>query len=241
MNLLSAVLHKARREWGMIDKSPLTDVTRPKQPEPRYRRPTVAEMEAMRFVAGGDLSTMQARVYLAFEFACETAMRAGEIAGLTSEVVDYARRIAHLPKTKNGTARDVPLSSRAVSILQSLPDEKRLFNCTAEQISSNFTRIRKRANVEGLTFHDSRRHATSNLSKRLSPLELAKVTGHKDLKVLLEVYYQADAEELARKLTMRSSTSETALARTGCANGSAGRLPPFAVCWLTTRPMTAAT
>jgi len=199
MNLISAVLHKARREWGLIDKSPLTDVSRPRQPQARHRRPTVAEMQAMRFVAGDDLSTINGRVYLAFEFACETAMRAGEIAGLTGEHVSFGRRVAHLPKTKNGSARDVPLSSRAVEMLQTLPDQERLFNVTAGQISSNFAKIRKRASVAGLTFHDSRREGTSRLAKKLHVLELARVTGHKDLKMLM-IYFEESAEELARKL-----------------------------------------
>lgn len=199
MNLISAVLHRARREWRMIDKSPLSDVTRPKQPEARDRRPTEAEMQAMRFVAGGDLTKISGRVYLAFEFACETAMRAGEIAMLSCDNLSYDKRVAHLPVTKNGSARDVPLSSKAVAMLQSLPDQELLFNVTAEQISSNFAKIRKKANVSGLTFHDSRREGTSRLAKKLHVLELAKVTGHKDIKMLM-VYFEETAEQLARKL-----------------------------------------
>jgi integrase len=38
------------------------------------------------------------------------------------EHVDLKRRVAHLPATKNGSARDIPLSSRAVAVLQSLRD-----------------------------------------------------------------------------------------------------------------------
>jgi integrase len=34
--------------------------------------------------------------------------------------VDVKRRVAHLPATKNGSARDVPLSSRAVAVFQAL-------------------------------------------------------------------------------------------------------------------------
>ncbi|NHW87576.1 tyrosine-type recombinase/integrase, partial [Escherichia coli] len=48
--------------------------------------------------------------------AVETAMRRSEIAGLRWEHIDLERRVAHLPSTKNGSSRDVPLSTRAVNI-----------------------------------------------------------------------------------------------------------------------------
>ncbi|WP_367949135.1 tyrosine-type recombinase/integrase, partial [Paraburkholderia sp. NMBU_R16] len=34
------------------------------------------------------------------------------------EHVDLRRRVAHLPETKNGSSRDVPLSTRAVEVLK---------------------------------------------------------------------------------------------------------------------------
>ena len=54
-------------------------------------------------------------------WALVTAMRRSEIAGLRWEHVDLERRSAHLPETKNGQARTVPLSREAVAILKSLP------------------------------------------------------------------------------------------------------------------------
>lgn len=52
--------------------------------------------------------------------ALETAMRRGELLALRWENVDLERRTAYLPDTKNGDARTVPLSSRAVGILKAL-------------------------------------------------------------------------------------------------------------------------
>lgn len=54
--------------------------------------------------------------------AVETAMRRGEIVGLHGEYIDLERRVVHLLATKNGSARDVPLSSRAVAVLQAMHD-----------------------------------------------------------------------------------------------------------------------
>lgn len=44
--------------------------------------------------------------------ALETAMRRGEILALRWEYVDLKRRVLHLPETKNGSSRDVPLACR---------------------------------------------------------------------------------------------------------------------------------
>lgn len=54
--------------------------------------------------------------------AVETVMRRGDIVLIRWEHVDLKHRVAHLPATKNGGARDVPLSSRAVAVLQSLKE-----------------------------------------------------------------------------------------------------------------------
>ncbi len=60
-------------------------------------------------------------------------------------------------------------------------------------------RVRDRAKVEGLTFHDSRLTAITRLSKRLDVLALARMVGHSDLR-MLQVYYNETAEELAKRL-----------------------------------------
>ncbi|MGD1984414.1 MAG: hypothetical protein PVF93_10965 [Chromatiaceae bacterium] len=50
-------------------------------------------------------------------------MRQGEllVSALRWEHIDLHRRTAHLPDTKNGVARTVPLSSTAVAVLRTLP------------------------------------------------------------------------------------------------------------------------
>jgi len=44
------------------------------------------------------------------QLAIETAMRQGELLRLRWEHIELNRRTAHLPDTKNGEARTVPLS-----------------------------------------------------------------------------------------------------------------------------------
>lgn len=200
MVLLSSVLTVARREWGLISGNPISDVRRPPDPAPRDRLPTADEFERLAIAAGDDLRTKQGRVYHAFLFACETAMRQGEICGLTWDRVDLSRRVARLDKTKNGTARDVPLSSEAVRLLEALPHSDPVFGLSARSCDALFRKLKAKAKIEGLTFHDSRAFATGKLSRKLDVLDLARVTGHKDLNMLIRVYYRASAEDLAKRL-----------------------------------------
>lgn len=200
MNLLSSVLTQCRREWGLIATNPLSDVRKPQKPPPRNRTATEAEMEALALSAGPDLSNATARAFHAFRFACETAMRAGEITGLTSDRVFVERRFLHLPMTKNGHARDVPLSGAALELLAALPESDLVFDLDPRSLDVLWRKLRDRAAVKGLTFHDSRRMGTIKLSKKLEPLELAKVTGHRDLNMLLNTYFKADISGIAGKL-----------------------------------------
>lgn len=117
-------------------------------------------------------------------------MRAGEIAAICHDDLDG--KVAILRDTKNGTARRVPLSQAA---LDALP-----VNLTAGSISELWARACRDSRVNGLTFHDLRRYAITRLARKLTPFELAKMVGHKDLRMTLNVYYSADEDEIAGKL-----------------------------------------
>ena len=110
---------------------------------------------------------------------------------------------AHLPDTKNGEARSVPLSSTAIQTLRALPRSLhgQVFpGLTTEAVKRAFARAVRRAGIEDLRFHDLRHEATSRLFERgLNIMEVASITGHKDLRMLRR-YTHLKAEDLARKL-----------------------------------------
>ena len=199
MNFLSAVMSCARRDWGLIGANPLSDVRRPKAPPPRDRLPTADEFERLAIAAGDDLTQTRARAYHAFLFACETAMRAGEICGLTWDRLDLERRVARLDRTKNGAARDVPLSTAAVDLIRALPHADPVFGLTAKTLDASFRKVRELAGVEGLHFHDSRAEALTRLSRIVDVLTLARIAGHKDIKQLM-TYYRESPEDIAKRL-----------------------------------------
>ena len=70
---------------------------------------------------------------------------------------------------------------------------------TAASLDKLWRKIRNRAGIADLHFHDSRHEAVTRLSKKLNVLELARMTGHKDIRELM-TYYEDDAEEVAGKL-----------------------------------------
>ncbi len=76
----------------------------------------------------------------------------------------------------------------------------RVFPTTADAVKKAFVRAGNRAGIENFHFHDLRHEATSRLATRLdNVLELAAVTGHKDLR-MLKPYFQPKAKDISRKL-----------------------------------------
>lgn len=201
MTLLRSVLELARREWGWLRVNPAKDVRKPASPPSRKRRITAEEVDRIALACGLDrdrADTALNRTGLAFLFALETAMRAGEILGLTWP--DVRPKAVRLPMTKNGDARDVPLSPRAREILAALPkDRSTCFDLDPATRDVLFRRARDAAGIPDLHFHDSRAEAIWRLSKRLDVMELSRMTGHRDLRSLM-LYYQTTADELADRL-----------------------------------------
>lgn len=201
MSLLGSVLEVARREWGWLRSNPLRDVKKPQSPRSRRRRVSDEEVQRIQLALGyegGPPVTASHRVALAFEFAVETAMRAGEILGMTWDRV--REKAVRLPQTKNGDQRDVPLSPRAREIIALLPREaETVFDLHPGTRDALFRKARDRAQIDDLHFHDSRAEAIWRLSKKLDVLELARVIGHRDVRSLM-IYYQTSADELADRL-----------------------------------------
>ena len=77
-------------------------------------------------------------------FALHTAMRRGEILTLEWRYVDLQRRTAHLPRTKNGYARTVPLTNGAMEILLNMDrsfSSRLVFTVTSDQLKMCWRRM----------------------------------------------------------------------------------------------------
>lgn len=209
-NLLSDVFNVARKEWRWIGANPLTDVRRPREAPPRTRRLIDGELDRLRIASGYRPDqppiTATARVIAAAEFAIETAMRAGEIVEL--RWTDVHAKHVHIRQSKSGQPRDVPLSARAREIIEQLRgmDKVSVFTLASPQRDALFRKLCKRALIEGLHFHDLRREATSRLAKMYDVLLLAKITGHRDIKLLAAVYYAPTIADLTAPMDSREAS-----------------------------------
>lgn len=209
INLYSHVFTTARDEWKWIAVSPFTGMRRPKDPHPRTRRISVEETQRLLDKLGyrkeETPATKSARIGAMFVFALETAMRAGEIGNLAWTAVDLKKRYAHLPITKTEVARDVPLSARALEVIKQMEPLKKEFGGKVFGVDEDtravlFGKAKKAALLSDLHFHDTRREALTRLSKIFNVMELAKISGHRDLRILQDVYYAPSAADLADKL-----------------------------------------
>lgn len=205
--ILSHACTIAINDWKWLRHNPFKEATRPEGNPARTRRPSNKETETLLHTFGCDPqvtpTTKTARVGFAYLFAIETAMREGEIAELLWS--DLKGKVAHLRKTKNGEERDVPLSKEALRMLSLLPrpadgSDAPVFQLTAAQIDSLFRNTKQKALVDGLHFHDTRREALTRMSKKVDVLTLAKISGHRDLRILLNTYYRPDMQDVADSL-----------------------------------------
>jgi len=203
MTIIRSVFESARRDWSMIAINPIADVKRPPAPPSRKRLMSDDERDRLLLALGYDeaVETVQHQVAVAMLLALETAMRAGEMLGLTWDRVNLPLSYVSLEKTKNGDCRDVPLSSRAVKLLQSLSgiDSTTVFTVSLASLDTLFRKARDRCEIDDLHFHDTRATALTNLSRKLDVMELARMVGHRDLKSLL-IYYRKSATDLAARL-----------------------------------------
>lgn len=205
LNLVSHCLTQARR-WRLMQSNPMEDLKRPKNPPSRDRRISDREIEAFliasNYSEASPVVEQQQRVAVAFLFALETAMRAGEICSLLPENVDLKEKTAHLRETKNGFRRDVALSNKAVQLLEKLQpweSSQPIFRLVSGTLSTLAKRAIARAAITGMTFHDTRHEATTRLASKMDVLDLARMTGHRDIKQLL-TYYNKSAADIAKQL-----------------------------------------
>lgn len=135
-----------------------------------------------------------------FDLALESSMRLSEMYTLTWDQVDFPGRTIYLNKTKNGSKRQVPMTSIAVRVLsdykpirarvglvfpwwdglQTKPSRQR----TTSLLSRQFARVFGAAGCVDLRFHDLRHEGISRLYERttLESTVIRKMVGHMSAK-----------------------------------------------------------
>lgn len=204
MQIFKHCLNVAVNDWELLEKNPMNGVRMPKKPPPRDRLITDDELKEilrqLNYTPTSKLEMITSRVGASVVFAIETAFRAQEICNL--KWADVSGRVAKINDSKTyAGVREVPLSRRAMDIIKQCDgiDKNCVFGLKTSQIDSLFRKAKSNAMIEDLHFHDLRHVAITNLASKLDVLELARIVGHKDLKMLL-IYYNKKAADLVSKL-----------------------------------------
>ncbi|MBP2157394.1 integrase [Erwinia rhapontici] len=202
MALLSSLYNIARVEWGTCHSNPVEHVRKPPIPAGRTRRLLAGEESRLLSC----LEDKNPQISAIFTLAIETAMRQGELLSLRWEHINLSQGVAHLPVTKNGSSRDVPLSAKARKTLGrfSGPVTGPVFSYTSNGFKSAWRKAVIETGIENLHFHDLRHEAISRLSElgTLNLIEMASISGHKSL-TMLKRYTHLRAVNLVRKLDVR--------------------------------------
>lgn len=221
--ILSHLFSIASKEWGMGITNPVAMIRKPKVNNARERR--LGEVEERYLLAAmgdsgkGNLSNTWLRPMTIL--AVETAMRQSELLRLLWRDVDLHNKTLLVRDPKNGEQRGVPLSSRAIDLLRSLPSSigGKVFPTTQAAIVQAWGHAVGRAQrhyygdceqngirpspgfLDDLRFHDLRHEATSRFfeSGKFDMMEVASITGHKTLQ-MLKRYTHLKARNLALKM-----------------------------------------
>lgn len=194
----------ARKEWDIpITKNPLHDIRFPVPgPAREVRLSDEGTTNLFRVI-----ETLRNRhVASIIILAIETGMRRGELISLRWKDVDLTKGTVRLHQTKNGRPRTVPLTPRAIVEFTRLERKgESVFPISGNAVHLSWNRVRNRAGLQGLRFHDLRHEAISRFFELgLSIPEVAAISGHRDTKMLMR-YTHIRPESISKKLSLLSA------------------------------------
>lgn len=190
-NLLRNLFTVATDEWRWIARNPFKGV---RMPQDGPARTQVWKWQQIKRVLRAPRVDKTAEMQRAFHIALHTGLRLQEV--LLGRY-DPARRVYIVPKSKTEKHKtvEVPVTRRAHRIMSTTP-----FIVSPNEGSTLFCRLCEQLLIEDVTFHDARASALTWLSRRMDVMTLARISRHKDLKILLNTYYRETAEQIAQRL-----------------------------------------
>lgn len=241
LNLMGGAFNYAITALHWIEVNPVHGAARPERGKPRKRALLTPEQIKAICISSGystdpKLFTLTARVGACFLVSLETGLRSGELLRVRPQ--DYHRkdRYVHVAATEKGgrkgahsgratcdPSRNVPLTGRAIELLDQLlasmpkdqePDPESGFSRPPyivgihdSQRDALWRKARDQAGVEDLHFHDTKHEAATRLSKFIDVLALSHAIGTKDVRLLRDTYYNNDAARIAKLLPNQLSGS----------------------------------
>ena len=191
LDIFRHALEVARKEWELpLNSNPFALVKRPKTRDCRERRLQPGEWEQLTEACRQCRSPY---LLLMIELALETAMRRGELLNARWRNVSLNKKTLHIPITKNDYPRTIPLTTRAIALMEKLQKlsqaDERVIPISLDSMRMAWKRVLKRAKLNDLHFHDLRHEAISRFFEHgLSIPEVAMISGHRDPRMLLDTH-----------------------------------------------------
>ena len=188
---IRVTLHRSfvlAEKWGVpgADKNPVKAVARPRFENKRERYLTGDEATKLLTACGESSNRMLLPIV---RLLLLTGARKRELLDAKWEHVSVERRAWHIPDSKTGKARYVPLSQAALEVIAALPrypdcpwlvpnpDTRQPF----DNIKNGFATARKAAGLDGLRIHDLRHSAASFMvNSGVDLYAVGRVLGHAD-------------------------------------------------------------
>ncbi len=190
---LSHAFSFAVKERRLVDRNPVADIARKKEPRGRTRFLTDDERTALlEACAKADWPALHTLVLLAIT----TGARRGELIGLKWADVDLKKGRALVRESKNDEQRVLPLAGKALEALRELKLQNSArsdyvfpqpsgFPGPYEYFDAHWRAALEAAGISGFRFHDLRHSCASMLAAQgASLLEIADVLGHRTLNMV---------------------------------------------------------
>ena len=190
----------ARTDWGLpVRENPLARLSIKDADQRRVRRLRDGELDRLLAATRSSRNKLLVPIII---IALVTGMRRGEILGMKWSNIDRQAKALLIPSTKTGHARTIPLIEEAFYILDGLtPSGDHVFPLQPNALRLAWERLRKRAGIEDLHFHDLRHEAISRFFEAgLSTAEVALISGHRDARMLFR-YTHPLRERIIAQLT----------------------------------------
>jgi len=185
-SVISHIFTKAVREWQWLQVSPLQYLSKLKEPKGRVRYLSEDELTHL---LGACRESRSPHLFLAVVVALGTGARKNEVLSLRWADIDFTRALVAFRITKNGEARQIPLTQHVlVHLRQRAAESSSLYvfpgrsTGHARCLWDSWAVARQRAGLVGFRFHDLRHTAASYLAMSGANLaEIAEVLGHRNI------------------------------------------------------------
>ena len=116
---------------------------------------------------------------------------------MAPQCLNRATKIVTLPSTKTSSIPEkVPLTPQAFRLIE----RTQPFTVGPNEASVLFSRLCHDKMLKGLQYRDSRATALTLLARKVDILTLARISRHKNIRMLSDVYYRETAEDISKRL-----------------------------------------